>query len=190
MIAIVIFVGYILGSLPVAYVVARVWGINILEVDTRNPGAANVFRQVGPLPGAIVFCGDIAKGAFAVLLARWLGPSDWIALAAGGAALVGHWFPVFLGFRGGMGLDTSMGIAYGIMPIPATIALPIGFAALRITRSSTHTVGSAFAGFFVAALALGHSPSLVLAVVAIPFLIIPRRYLLPRLVARVRVLLQ
>ena len=83
-------VGFLLESVPVAYVTARAWGVNILEVGTRNPGAANVFRSVNPLAGILVLVADTGKGFLAVVIPDILDETLAIGPAAGVAAVVGH----------------------------------------------------------------------------------------------------
>ncbi|MSQ33189.1 MAG: hypothetical protein EXR60_02030 [Dehalococcoidia bacterium] len=101
--------GYALGSVPVVYLLARAWGVDICSVGTGNPGAANVYRAVGRVPGVLVFLADAMKGAGAVLLARALGVAPELVVLAGAAAVVGHWYPLALRFRGGAGLATALG---------------------------------------------------------------------------------
>ena len=91
-----IVVGYVLGSVPVAYFIARARGVNPLMVGTRNPGAANVFRAVSrPLGGAVLLL-DMLKGFLALGVANILGVAPEVAATAGAAAVVGHWHPLFL----------------------------------------------------------------------------------------------
>ena len=122
-IAAAIIIGYILGSIPFAYIVARlVKGINIRETGGGNIGALNVYRNVGPLYGLAVLAADIGKGAMAVVIAGWLDLSlPWIGVA-GFAAVVGHNWPVFLKFKGGKGAATVLGVLLAFMPIPLLIA--------------------------------------------------------------------
>lgn len=119
----VIVLGYLLGSIPFAYIAGRLFkGIDIRTVGTKNMGAHNVMLEVGRLIGIGVLLLDMAKGAFPVLAARWLGLLDWAALSAGIAAVLGHNFPLFLGFRGGRGMASSVGIVLALMPREALIA--------------------------------------------------------------------
>jgi glycerol-3-phosphate acyltransferase PlsY len=114
----VIVIGYLLGSFPTAYIVAKLRkGIDIRNVDVGNMGGGSVLRQVGLWEGSLVILIDMAKGAAAVLIALALElPYYWV-LAAGFASIVGHNFPVFLGFRGGQGVATIMGILFVLAPL-------------------------------------------------------------------------
>ena len=98
---IAIVIGYLLGSIPFAYIAGRLKkGVDIRRVGTGNMGAVNVMRQVGTMIGYAVFIADIAKGLLAVFIAQWLGLSLAWVLVVGFVAVAGHNWPVFLGFRG------------------------------------------------------------------------------------------
>ena len=94
----VIVVGYFLGSIPSAYIMARLRkGIDIRNCGVGNVGAVNVYRHVGVWEGLVVAFADIAKGAAAVLIAQALGVTQLWVLGAGFAALLGHNYPIFIG---------------------------------------------------------------------------------------------
>lgn len=113
----VIVIGYLLGSIPSAYIVSRLTaGVDIRKQGLGNMGAANVFREVGRWKGIIVWAADVAKGSAAVLIAMALHVAQPWVLGAGFAALVGHNFPVYIGFRGGIGAATFMGIFLVLAP--------------------------------------------------------------------------
>ena len=99
---IAIVIGYLLGSIPFAYIAGRLKkGVDVRQVGGGNVGALNVIREVGTAVGFAVLAADVAKGLLAVYIARWLGlPLIWI-FVAGFAAVAGHNWPVFLRFRGG-----------------------------------------------------------------------------------------
>ena len=94
---------YLLGSLSIGDLVARAAGVEIRALGTGNPGAANMFREMGPKFGVSVFLLDIAKGAAATVPIYLLGLSTSASLLAVASVLTGHMFPVFWGFRGGTG---------------------------------------------------------------------------------------
>jgi len=128
-----ILVGYTVGSLPIGYLVAQgARGVDLRRTGSGNVGAANAYRTSG-LPMAIaVMVADMAKGAAAVLLA---GGGD-AAVAAGVAAVVGHIYPVWLGFRGGKGVATASGVFGVLSPWPTAIAA----AAFGVTVARTRFV--------------------------------------------------
>jgi glycerol-3-phosphate acyltransferase PlsY len=107
---------YLLGSIPFGVIVARFCKVDIQKVGSGNIGATNVFRSLGPTAGVLVFMLDLLKGAAATWLALYyLTDPLWIIIA-GGFAVVGHTFPVFLKFKGGRGSATGLGILLAIAP--------------------------------------------------------------------------
>ena len=143
-IVIAIVIGYLLGSIPSAYLAGRLRkGIDIREVGSRNMGAMNVFYQVGPLDAALVSLADLGKGVGAILLVRWLvgipliSPFDFSTGLIATAAIMGHIFPVFLKFRGGKGAATAIGILIFLMPWAVPFLFIVFAIALLITRNPT-----------------------------------------------------
>ncbi|MBM3120271.1 MAG: glycerol-3-phosphate acyltransferase [Chloroflexi bacterium] len=124
-----ILISYLVGSIPSAYILARrKRSVDIRDIGSRNMGAANTFREIGAREGVAVWAMDVTKGAVPILVAQALGvPQPWV-LAAGFAALLGHNFPVYIGFRGGKGAATTMGILLVLAPE----AMAITFALLAI----------------------------------------------------------
>jgi glycerol-3-phosphate acyltransferase PlsY len=101
--------GYLLGSIPFAFVVARLFGLgDIRQVGSGNVGATNVLRTGNRLAAALTLVGDVGKGVVAVLIAKQFGEMPAMAAALG--AFVGHIFPVWLNFKGGKGIATCLGI--------------------------------------------------------------------------------
>lgn len=115
---------YLLGSIPFGYLTARkVKNIDIREHGSRNVGATNVFRVVGKKWGIFVFSLDVAKGYAATCLPLLLqsGEVPFIAIYCGVAAILGHTFPVWLKWRGGKGVATSLGVFLGVAFLPTLI---------------------------------------------------------------------
>jgi acyl phosphate:glycerol-3-phosphate acyltransferase len=109
-------------------------GIDIRTVGSGNPGATNVWRVFGFKLGLAVAVLDIAKGAAAALLGRWLG-NDLVAVLAGVAAMAGHWRPLFMGFgRGGKTVATTGGVALALAPFAALAASAVWIAVFLATR--------------------------------------------------------
>ncbi|WP_386680304.1 glycerol-3-phosphate 1-O-acyltransferase PlsY [Loktanella sp. R86503] len=118
-------IGYLLGSIPTGVILARVMGLGDLRtIGSGNIGATNVLRTGNKRAAALTLLGDALKGAIAVLLASALAPYDAVQLAAL-AALIGHCFPVWLGFRGGKGVATFLGIMLALVPLAGLIACAI-----------------------------------------------------------------
>ena len=170
---------YLLGSLPFAYLIARARGVDVFQIGTNNPGAANVFRMVGRIEGVIVAALDVFKGALPVLLAQWVGVSSWLAIAIGAGAILGHWYPVFLRFRGGAGLATAIGVTYAMMPMASLVATPLFLGVLYFRRDVGYAAASAYIAFFVATFLLGERGLLAPIIVTLPVLVLVRQRLLP-----------
>ena len=133
--AAVILLGYLLGSIPFGYVVGRARGVDVLEYGSGRIGGTNVLRTAGKKAAAVSIGLDLAKGAAAVLLGRWLVGTELAAVLAGFAAVVGHNWSIFIGFRGGAGTGTSMGGYFFLAPWPTLLvgvsSAFIGFVVLR-----------------------------------------------------------
>ncbi len=123
---IVIIMGYLLGSVPTAYLTGRfLRGRDIRQLGDENAGAANAYRELGPAAGVAVGVIDAAKGAVVVLIAQATDMPQAVILISGAAAVIGHNWPVFLGFRGGRGVSTTLGILLVLVTIPMLVlALP------------------------------------------------------------------
>jgi glycerol-3-phosphate acyltransferase PlsY len=124
---IAIILGYLLGSIPTAYLAARVaTGKDIRRLGGGNVGGLNVYREVGFVPAAAVSIVDLAKGAAAVAIAQWLLdlPLPWV-MAAALASVVGHNWMVWLKFSGGKGMGAAIGSLFVLLPL---YGYPIGLA--------------------------------------------------------------
>jgi len=136
--------GYLLGSIPSAYLAGRLRkGIDIREVGSRNMGAVNVYYEVGRVDAVLVSLADLGKGVAAILLVRWLSGIplisgfDLLTGLTSAAAVMGHVFPVFLKFRGGKGGATAIGILLFLMPRAIPFLVIVFAIALLITRNPT-----------------------------------------------------
>ena len=165
--------GYLLGSMPNGYLAGR-WlkGIDLRDCGSGSTGATNVLRNVGKGPALVVFLLDVGKGALAVLLAKSFGLNDWVQVLAGLAALAGHIWPVWLGWKGGKAVATGLGMFLGL-------AWPVGLACF---------------GLFMAVISLSRIVSLssVIAAIGLPVLMVisgnSSAYVVVSLVASVLVL--
>jgi len=130
--------GYLLGCIPTAYIAGRLLGRgDIRRLGDGNMGANNAFRQLGPKVGVTVGIIDAAKGAAAILIAQAANASQAIILITGAAAVVGHNWPVFLGFRGGEGTATTIGILAALVTKPVLIMAGPAILTLVLTRNTT-----------------------------------------------------
>src|SRR5580704_11881033 len=119
-----VLVGYLVGSIPFGMILARILGgKDVREHGSGNIGAANVSRVVGPVAGIVTLLLDAAKGGMAVwLAARFTEHNASAMILAGLGALLGHCFPVWLGFRGGKGVATALGVFTALCPLAALSA--------------------------------------------------------------------
>jgi glycerol-3-phosphate acyltransferase PlsY len=119
---IIIIISYLLGSIPTAYLAGRVVaGSDIRRIGDENAGAANAYRELSPRAGVLVGVIDAAKGTLVIVIAQAVNMPQLVVLFAGVAAVVGHNWPVFLGFRGGRGVSTTIGILFVLVTLPMLI---------------------------------------------------------------------
>jgi len=154
--------GYLLGSIPFGMVLARVMGLgNLREIGSGNIGATNVLRTGNKAAAALTLLLDGGKGAAAVLLARAMAGED-AAQLAGLAAFAGHCYPVWLGFRGGKGVATFLGLLLALAwPVGVACCLTwLATAAAARISSLAALVAAVLAPVW--ALVLGHGAAVVL----------------------------
>ena len=129
---------YLLGSLPTAIGVARLFGLpDPRTTGSGNPGATNVLRYGGKPAAALTLAGDVLKGVVAVFLARLISPDAALVAAAGLAVFLGHLYPVFFGFRGGKGVATALGVWLVLAPGVGALLLLTWIAAAAVFRYSS-----------------------------------------------------
>lgn len=180
-------VGYLLGALPFGYLVARAKGVNIFEVGSKNPGATNVRRVLGAGPGNLVLFLDALKGAAASGWPMFLLPVGQqlpVGIAGLVAAVLGHSFSCFTGFRGGKSVATGAGGFLLVFPLGMGIAFVVFMLTLALTRYVS--LGSMLGALAlpVSALLLGQPPLLVaVAAVTALFVIVRHRTNVSRLLA-------
>ncbi len=141
--AIAIIVGYLLGSVPAAFIVTRiVKGRDIRRLGGGNVGGLNVFREVGLVPALTVGLIDLSKGAAAVAIAKWgLNVADAYVLLAGLASVIGHNWMIWLKFSGGKGMGATMGALLVLLPLYGySLQLGIFFAVIIIPLVITRNI--------------------------------------------------
>ena len=182
---IIILTGYLLGSLPSAYIAGRLLrGVDIRTLGDANSGAANTYHTLGAKAGLAVFIADASKGALVVLLAQGIAASQLTVLAAGLAAVVGHNWPFFLGFRGGRGVSTTIGAFLIVLTIPMVwLAIP-AVITLLVRKSTTYTSSVIFVPLPFLCWWFGYSGLLVAYSLSLPCLIGITHYLRTRRLAR------
>jgi glycerol-3-phosphate acyltransferase PlsY len=130
-----ILIGYLLGAIPSGLIVGKaVKGVDLREFGSGKTGATNALRTLGPMPAALVVLGDLLKGLAAVLIAHQLVNSLETESLAGLAAVIGHNWPVYAGFRGGRGVLVSYGVLWLLCWPAALISSVIGMPVIAISR--------------------------------------------------------
>ncbi len=132
----IVVLGYFLGSIPTAYIAGHVLkGVDIRQVGDENMGAANAFHQLGAKVGVAVGIVDAGKGALAILIALAANLPQTAVLLTGAAVVVGHNWPIFIGFRGGRGESTTIGVLLTTVTQPMLILAGPALLALFIFRN-------------------------------------------------------
>lgn len=137
---IIIITAYLLGNISTSYIVAkRLAGVDIRTQGSGNAGSTNVLRTLGKKAGALTFIGDVLKGLIAVLIARFIAyganlDDTTCAYIAVVFVVLGHNYPVFLGFKGGKGVATSLGSMLGMNPLVALLCLGFFIIIVAITK--------------------------------------------------------
>ena len=177
-IALSIIIGYIFGSIPSGLVLVKmVCGIDIREYGSKNIGTTNVFRTVGGRMASIVLIADVVKGILAVLLVRYLFESSLhLELLTAIASLLGHNYSVFLGFKGGRGVATGLGLILLFMPDVCIFSFTVWLVIVFVTRYVY--LGSIVGAFITPIVAYyrGYPIELVLFALAACVFVIVRHY--------------
>lgn len=164
---------YLVGSVPFAFLMARRRGIDLRTVGSGNVGATNVLRTAGVASAVVAMALDAVKGALAVIVAQRLASGPATPVIAGLASIIGHLYPVWLGFRGGKGVATAAGVFAVLTPVAVGIASVVFVVAVWVTRyisvgslagavtlsvvaSAIESSVPVIVGAFVAALIIGH----------------------------------
>jgi glycerol-3-phosphate acyltransferase PlsY len=134
-------VGYLVGSVPFGYIAGRLAGVDIRKIGSSNVGATNVVRTLGKRFGYPVFLLDLLKGVAAVEMSILVFnhssaqiSRELCAIVGGACCVVGHLFPIWLGFKGGKGVATSGGVIFGLMPLVALVMAFVWIVVFQTTR--------------------------------------------------------
>lgn len=152
-IATIVLFAYLLGSIPFGLLVSRSQGMDIREHGSGNIGATNVWRVLGKKWGVLTFAADLLKGLLAVLIGKWIAThwaihvplphgheridhfdAGFAGIAAALGCVLGHNFPVWLRFKGGKGVATSLGVIFGMMPLAALLAFAVWAVTFKLWR--------------------------------------------------------
>jgi acyl phosphate:glycerol-3-phosphate acyltransferase len=143
--------GYLSGSLPFAVWITRLFkGVDVRAAGSGHATTTNTIRQAGFFPGALVFMLDVSKGFLPTWLALHYAPAAWIAPLTAALAVIGHCWPLFAGFRGGMGLATANGAMVAAAPVAILICYALLLLLTLVLRHSARA--SVLAGVLFAPL--------------------------------------
>ena len=192
-------VGFLLGGIPSGLLIGRARGVDLRTAGSKNIGATNAFRVLGARWGALVFLLDALKGYLAAVFPRLAigmatsggaaggivpggSAADLLAptLAAGIAAILGHVFSPWLGFKGGRGVATSLGVFLGVLPRPTLLAFGLWIILVAISRRvSVGSIGAAISYPFLVAWGTARDPqrAVLITVSAVIALLILVRHL-------------
>jgi len=138
LIALIVLLAYLIGSVPFAVVVSKLFGLqDPRSYGSGNPGATNVLRSGNKLAAALTLLGDALKGWVAVWLVRHIDVSSVVLAMVAFAVFIGHLYPIFLKFRGGKGVATALGVLLGFEPLLALILVLLWITVVVISRTSS-----------------------------------------------------
>ncbi len=132
-----IILSFIVGSIPVGMIIARIKGVDLKKVGSGNIGATNVLRTMGKGSAIITLIGDITKGVIPVIAGKYFIGNIAMEGIIGLSAILGHNFSIFLGFRGGKGVATSIGVLLIYSPMAAIITIALWLITVLATRYSS-----------------------------------------------------
>jgi len=169
---IIVVLGYFLGSIPIAYIAGHLLkGKDIRQMGDGNAGARNAFHQLGAKAGIGIFLIDAGKGALAIFIAQLASLPQVAILFTGIAAVIGHNWPVFIGFKGGRGESTTIGVLLAVVTQPMLIMAGPALAALFILRNVTKASAILFIPLALVCWLLGTPPLLIGYSIALPCLV-------------------
>ena len=164
---------YLLGSIPNGLILGKgIWGVDLRQHGSGNIGATNAWRTIGKAGGISIFLLDMLKGALSAYLGLSLGGGELAGIVCGLLAIAGHSWSIFLGFKGGKGVATGLGVIATLMPWVTLIVFAVWLAIVKITGYVS--LGSVVGAVLVPVLALAmglHTDFMVLGVIAAVFIV-------------------
>jgi glycerol-3-phosphate acyltransferase PlsY len=145
----IVLLGYLFGSVPFGLLISKARGIDLRKVGSGNIGTTNVLRAVGKKEALITLLADILKGTVPVVLARTLTGNDTLVALTAAAAVLGHDFPLFLRFKGGKGVATSIGVMLGVSPFLGLLLIVVWVLTALVFKYSSLSALTAFGVLFV-----------------------------------------
>lgn len=177
--------GYLAGSIPFGFLIAKATtGVDVRKAGSGNIGATNVLRVVGSGAGTLTLALDALKGWAPVALGRLLGAPELLVAAIGLATFLGHLYPLFLGFRGGKGVATALGVLLALFAKIALLIVGVWLLTAALFRySSLAALVTAVAAPFLVWALDGRSPYVGLTIMICGFILIRHRENVNRLLA-------
>ena len=168
---------YLIGSIPVGFLVARAaGGFDIRGKGSGTIGATNVLRTLGPVPAVLTLLGDVAKGYVAVRAAEVIGPEPMWGAAGAVVAIVGNCWPVFLRFKGGKGVATGLGAFLALTPRAILLAMAVWIVLTAAFRYVSLASILGCVGLAIGAWIFGYGPMYVVAAVCAAAVILWRHH--------------
>jgi len=150
-----IFFSYFIGAIPFGLLLGKAFlGVDVRTLGSGNIGATNVLRAGGKGAAILTLLADCLKGVLPVLAVRYVFQAEYITVAAGAAAIIGHNFPIYIGFKGGKGVATSFGVVLAVSPLIGLLCLLTWLVAALLWRYSSLAALCAFALYPVLTFAL------------------------------------
>ena len=165
---------FLLGSIPFGVVVAKIYGVNLKKVGSGNIGATNVLRAMGKGPALLTLVGDVLKGSLAVVIGRFFFHGPSLEGIIGLSAIVGHNFSLFLRFKGGKGVATSIGVLLIYSPMVGVLTVILWLVVILITRYSSLAAIVSFGVLPLGIYILDYSQGKLIISILIAFLLIFR----------------
>jgi glycerol-3-phosphate acyltransferase PlsY len=165
---------FLLGSIPFGVVVAKIYGVNLKKVGSGNIGATNVLRAMGKGPALLTLVGDVLKGSLAVVIGRFFFHGPSLEGIIGLSAIVGHNFSLFLRFKGGKGVATSIGVLLIYSPMVGVLTVILWLMVILITRYSSLAAIVSFGVLPLGIYILDYSQGKLIISILIAFLLIFR----------------
>ena len=153
--ALLVIIAYLLGAIPFGLIVGLHKGIDIRQVGSGNTGATNTLRAIGWKGSAIVLLLDLVKAVIPILVARWFFGEPVVEAMCGLAAVIGHNWSIYIGFRGGKGVSSSLGVMLLLSPVATLVGAVIVIPLIALTRYVS--LGSVMGAVLIPAFTLGLS---------------------------------
>jgi glycerol-3-phosphate acyltransferase PlsY len=162
---------YLVGGIPTAHILGRRAGHDIREMGSGNVGALNALRSLGKVAATIVFVVDIAKASLVMLAAMLIGVPDWSMYAGAFVTMLGHNFPVYIGFRGGKGAAVMTGLSLVVVPYLTLLSVPALLLGYVIFRSAFWAMMMTFISINILTIVTGQPTAQVALCIALTLLV-------------------